>query len=825
MASRKLEVEIVGDASSLSRAFGKASKSGSGFGHALTGLAKTAGLVVGGAALGGLAVVLKQGAEEFQQHAAVAAQTNAVLKSTGGIAGITAKHVDDLANSILRKTGIDDEAVQASENLLLGFTKVRNEVGKGNDVFDRATMLVQDYAVRTGKSATQASIAFGKALNDPVKGMGALGRAGVILTDGQKKLIKGWADHGQTLKAQTYLLGLLETRFGGAAEAAGKTLAGKLNLLKESFNNLAGEIVSGLAPALTSVVDHLSNFIGKVSDAHGASGKLGVVWDTLKSSVVSVAGGIKDAFNAIDWAAVGATIADGLRGALRFLGSVDYGGILHSAAAKLFDGIRTAFNAINWGEVGRTVGTALIGALNKLGEFIRSVNWNNVGQELIAGLKVGIVALSRFLAGVDWMSVLGALVRGVAAVLKAVGSLALGLATAIGKEILKGIGAGLGELGRWLRGKLAAIGTAISTVAGQAYGWATNIGKQIVAGILAGIVDLPGKVGGKIKDGVSGAVHFAGGLLHGSGEFMFTKQAIGLPMAKGVIEGWLEGTASLPSAINERLSAAIEKGRQLIDSKRSVFAIAFGRLTDRIFTAFDAATSQHQTPAEKLIAQITDRRQMEDLQQALADAISGGDPQAIFRAQEDIQLVSLQKQAADERQNYNARRDNLRQSLEDRLTMLQTHFTKEGATVGELTKGIVALLKSFGIDFANVGDLLGNAFLSGLKKAIATAGKGSSAIEKTIATVADNIRTTVPTGKAFAMASGGMGRVTRPTMFYSAGNEDFAFSGEGKRFGGSGGVTINLTVNGDITGQELLEKVRRGLAQVVRDNGSLGFAT
>ena len=33
------------------------------------------------------------------------------------------------------------------------------------------------------------------------------------------------------------------------------------------------------------------------------------------------------------------------------------------------------------------------------------------------------------------------------------------------------------------------------------------------------------------------------------------------------------------------------------------------------------------------------------------------------------------------------------------------------------------------------------------------------------------------------MAAGGYGRITRPTLFYSGGNEDFAFSGEGRSFG------------------------------------------
>jgi phage-related protein len=811
MASRKLEVEITGDSTSLARAFGRAGKSGNSFGHALTGLAKTAGLVVGGAALGGLAIVLKQGAAEFSQHAKVAAQTNAVLKSTAGVAGVTAKHVDELANAILRKTGIDDEAVQASENLLLGFTNVRNELGKGNNIFDRATMLVQDYATRTGKSATQATIAFGKALNDPVKGMGALGRAGIILTDKQKALIKGWEDHGQHLKAQTYLLGQLETRFGGAAEAAGKTLPGQLNVLKESFNNLSADVISSLIPTLQKVVTWTTANWPEIEKVFKTVFEgIGVAVSAVITAIRFLIPFGEQVVAAVrsHWTQISATV---MRAVADIRGVIEGFVIIGKAIWAQFGGALTAVTKTTFGTlvtVIRDVFRIIEGVFRLFSDLLHG-NWSKAWADLKQIAKAALDA--------------------VAVVLRGAISILFTLAKAIGGAILEGIGAALKRLGVLVKDHWQAVIVFMLTLPSQLGSIAFSIGKSIVSGILSGLGDLASKVGGKIKDGVSGAVHFAGGLLHGSGEFMFTKQAIGEPLAKGVIEGWLEGTASLPSKISEKLSAAIERGRQLIDSKRGVFTTAFGRLTDRIFSAFDAATAQHQTPAEKLIAQITDRRQMEDLQKALEDALTGGDPQAILRAQEDIQMVSLQKQADDERQNYNARRDNLRQTLEDRLAMLQTHFTKEGSTVGELTKGITRLLASFGLDFANVGDLLGNAFVTGLKKAIATAGKGSSAIEKTIATVADNIRTTVPTGKAFAMASGGSGTVTKPTLFMAgeAGREDFAFSGGGKSFGSRGGGDVYVTINapnyvGDK--RDLISTVRQEFSKIQRNGGKLGFA-
>jgi TP901 family phage tail tape measure protein len=570
------------------------------------------------------------------------------------------------------------------------------------------------------------------------------------------------------------------------------------------------QIGSALLPALSSILTWTSaNMPAIQAGISGAFSAIGEAWTKYGKpafdALIIVGGAVVAAVRA-HWTEIRATIvravAD-IRGVIEgfiIIGKAlwaQFGGALQSIAKSDFGAVVTVI---------RDVFRIIEGVFRLFSDLLHG-NWSKAWGDL--------------------KQIAGAALNGVVTILKAAVGTALIAAKAIGMAILEGLGNALKQLGILVKNHWQAVIVFMLTLPSQLGSIAFSIGKSIVSGILSGLGDLASKVGGKIKDGVSGAVHFAGGLLHGSGEFMFTKQAIGEPLAKGVIEGWLEGTASLPSKISEKLSAAIERGRQLIDSKRSVFTTAFGRLTDRIFSAFDAATAQHQTPAEKLIAQITDRRQMEDLQKALEDAITGGDPQAILRAQEDIQMVSLQKQADEERQNYNARRDNLRQTLEDRLAMLQNHFTKEGSTVGELTKGITRLLASFGLDFANVGDLLGNAFLSGLKKAIATAGKGSSAIEKTIATVADTIRTTVPTGKAFAMASGGSGTVTKPTLFMAgeAGREDFAFSGGGKSFGGGGNV-YNFSFPNYVGDKADLARVMRAEFQrVVKDNGSLGFAT
>ena len=251
-----LVVPIVADTSGLTRALGKGQSSLKRFGKIAAGVA-------GAAAFGGLVATVKVGIDEFMEAQKVMAQTNAVLKSTGGAAKVTATQITDLSSSIMKMTGIDDEAVQAGQNLLLTFTKIRNETGKGNDIFDQATLAMTNLSVAMGKDLTSSAILVGKALNNPIKGMGSLSRAGVQFTEGQKATIESLVDSGNVMGAQKIILRELETQFGGSAEAAGKTLPGQLNILKQTFSNLAGELVAGFLPSVARVATRLVDFLAQ----------------------------------------------------------------------------------------------------------------------------------------------------------------------------------------------------------------------------------------------------------------------------------------------------------------------------------------------------------------------------------------------------------------------------------------------------------------------------------------------------------------------------------------------------------------------------------
>jgi hypothetical protein len=166
----------------------------------------------------------------------------------------------NLATQISNKTGADDEAIQSGENLLATFTNVRNETGKNNDIFNRASKAAVDMAsamnngVVDANGLKAANIQLGKALNDPVKGVTALSKVGVSFTQQQKDQIKTLVEGGHTLKAQKIILAEVNKEFGGAAAAA----ADPLTRLKTILGNVS-ESLGGL---LLPVVNKVANFIG-----------------------------------------------------------------------------------------------------------------------------------------------------------------------------------------------------------------------------------------------------------------------------------------------------------------------------------------------------------------------------------------------------------------------------------------------------------------------------------------------------------------------------------------------------------------------------------
>jgi hypothetical protein len=233
------------------------------------------------------------------------AQVEAAVKSTGGAAGRSVSQLEEMATGLQRISLYDDDQIlkEVTANLLT-FTNVT-----GTE-FDKAQVAILNLSTRLGTDLTSASVQVGKALNDPIKGVTALGRAGVQFTAQQKEQIAALVESGDVAAAQSIILGELETQFGGAAEAAANAdpytqMANEVGNLSESFGAIINEALIPVVGYLQGVVDRISGFSDGTKKAIVVVGGLLAVAGPL---VIAI-GGLISAYTSIRTALAGLTIA------------------------------------------------------------------------------------------------------------------------------------------------------------------------------------------------------------------------------------------------------------------------------------------------------------------------------------------------------------------------------------------------------------------------------------------------------------------------------------------------------------------------------------
>jgi hypothetical protein len=794
MGSRRIEVQIVGDAGSLERAFRSAGSSASRFGGTMATLGKTAALAAGAAGLGAIALTLKRGYSEWVDSTRVAAQTAAVLKSTGGIANVTAKQIDELASSLLKKTGIDDETIKSGENLLLTFTNIRNEVGAGNDVFTRATKAITDMSVALGQDMKSSAIQVGKALNDPITGLTALRRVGVSFTEAQRDQIKALVQSGDTLRAQRVILAELNKEFGGSAEAVGRTLPGQLSILRESFNNFAGDLVSRAAPAV-------AGFLRQIQSADGFKAKLNVVWDDLSGLARRLIDGLQEKLKTADWTKVGEKVGAGIGGALKFSAKL---------AADLTRELKLAVENINWHSVAEGFGIGLaksIAGLDKTSAkiLIEEFGHGDASRALRRTMESGIA---------DELRKLKLPKAELAAAMAELGKIS-------NESLLKSIQRGdTHEIALVIAAKVQA---AAAQAQGAAASGGASVGHALSQGIAAGIFAEGGAIQAAAQRVVAATIAAARAAARAQSPSLETKEKIGKPLAEGVIVGWIEGSAPLPGKMSETLRNAIEHGRQVVDDARSRFSSVWSRFADDALAAFDRITAAYQTPAEKVLAQLDKKETYDRLNKALADAqaqlqqaLAGGDPQAIAdataavnQAELDIQRQFLEERAAKERQAYEDRRELRRRHFADALDDLGQHMAKQGETWKQAHAAIIALLHKFGIDYKKAGRGLGVAFIEGLKEALDAAAGASAEIGGLIARVSAGIA--IP-----KLAAGGTVLQTGLAVVHRG----ETFSGIGAARRGGEGQSLIVNFHGAVWDKEAaVRDIANEISRLRRDSG------
>lgn len=888
--ARELKVEIVGDASSLQRALGKAGDASDGFGSKFAKLGKTMAVAAGaaGAAVGVVAIKSINAASDLQEQ----------LNKTAVVFGKNSDEVVKWSKGLTQSFGLSQraalEAAGTYGNMLVPMGFSRKEAGKMSKQF---VELAGDMASFNNASPEETLDALRAGLAGETE---PLRRYGVFLNDARikqeaaaqgAKLVKGQLD-AQSKAAAVAAIIMKDTADtqGDFARSAGTSLANQLRIAKAEIENVGAAIGAKLLPFaikllqfINAAIPVIATFVGKISDIVGPliQKGFGAITDQ-----VGQAGNLFQTFGQIFSdvvAKVGPIISELGRVAVEAFQSIAR--VLQQNAPQL----RQIFD--NLGTIIRNLATIIIPILEFAFTKVLPVAIRVLIPILVA--LTGIMATYTNAMRVVAQFVTGTLAPAFTRAFNTVKSVVAGAVAAITPiiqgvaQIIRGVinvvvGIFTGDWSRaWDRAKTA-VSTAINgikaylqTVPALILKLAVAVGQAILEGILSGLAGLGSLVKDKIVSELKGAVSLAGSILHGSGPFQFTKQAIGWPMAQGVIEGWNEAATGLSKAMTEKLKAAVEAGAQAISDSKSKFEAAFSELTSLAEEAFDKMASAIKTKSEKALAAFDAKKAAQQLKDALADANkalaearqqqAALDPanfaspeefaaaqaaatQAVLAAEQQrqdaldaIKRANLERQAAAERADLDNRLALKRKHFGDELLAIQNAYSNGKISAEQFHQRLIGLFKEYKVPYQKGAKDLGLALAEGLNDSYKTVERSARDLAKVVLDAFANIKIilnvdlSVKNKPADERAVGGPVRQGAAYLVGERGPELFIPSVSGQIIpNGSpatqaalvgAGTSITLNFNGPTVGtsREFEDTVRRALYDVQRRNPGSGL--
>jgi len=187
--------------------------------------------------------VAVKGVADAQQTMMTNAKLEAVVKATGASAGYTAEQLKEMSKAMSENSIYSQATITNAQAMLLTFTEI------SGDVFPRAMGAISDMSMLFGSLEGGVTL-LGKALENPVDGLAALSKTGFKFSDEFKAVNKTLVESGDIAEAQRRIMSELEAQMQGLSQAVADTAAGKLQILKNQFADIAAEAGTKLIPTM-----------------------------------------------------------------------------------------------------------------------------------------------------------------------------------------------------------------------------------------------------------------------------------------------------------------------------------------------------------------------------------------------------------------------------------------------------------------------------------------------------------------------------------------------------------------------------------------------
>lgn len=188
------------------------------------------------------------------------AQTAAAIARVGKRSLVSASGVRALAGALQKKSGIDDQAIQSAENMILTLSGLDTRTAAGKQMFEDATRSAVDFAEATGTDVVQAGKLFSKSIAAAGQGLIQLPKGVKLTADEQARLervFKRTTDAGERQRAMIDVLG---KKFQGSAKL---TSTEQWAVVKDQFAGIAASILQQLMPAFNKLGAWLSKWMSK----------------------------------------------------------------------------------------------------------------------------------------------------------------------------------------------------------------------------------------------------------------------------------------------------------------------------------------------------------------------------------------------------------------------------------------------------------------------------------------------------------------------------------------------------------------------------------